>query len=114
MIVDRILGDRVLLKLSEAPKMTKSGIALPDRASHLQPRHGIVQAVGYVPSESAGYRPCLPINAGEMVVVPPKGGLELDVGGDRQWVFDAIDILAVVKEGDNGGVGSDREVVFSD
>lgn len=96
MQVLRMLGDRILVKLDEAISVTRSGIVLPDKAANLQPRFGTVVDVGLLMKQDGEYSPCLKVQIGEKVILPPKGGMELDVDGDRLFVFDSSDALAVV------------------
>ena len=99
MQVDRILGDRVLIRLLGPTKATKSGIVLPDRAASLQPRYGVIVSVGNLLTPNGDYRMCLRVDVGEIVLLPPKGGFEIDsVDGGSLWVFSSDDVLAVVKE----------------
>lgn len=102
MIIDRILGDRVLVRLLDAPKVTRSGIIIPDRSSHLQPRHGVVESVGFLLTPDGTYKKCLRVELNEIVLLPAhgRGGLEIDADGSRLWVFDSSDLLAVVKDTD--------------
>ena len=105
MQVDRILGDRVLIAPIASSNITKSGIVLPDKAAHLQPKHGVVRGVGLLLTPQGHYKHCLRVEVGEIVLLPPKGGLEIDADGERLVVYDSGDVLAVVKE--DGCVGKD-------
>ena len=99
MQVDRILGDRVLIRLLSQTKATKSGIVLPDRAASLQPRYGVIVSVGSLLTPHGDYSMCLRVDVGELVLLPPKGGFEIDsADAGSLWVFSADDVLAVVKE----------------
>ena len=109
MQVDRILGDRVLIAPIPAANITRSGIVLPDRAAHLQPKHGVVIAVGNLLTAAGQYKPCLNVEKGDMVLLPPKGGLEIDADGVRMAIYDSSDVLATLKEtvaiGSSEGLG---------
>ena len=91
-----MLGDRILVSLNDAPRETRSGIVLPDASAAMQPRFGRVHSVGLLRGDSGDYAPCLRVNVGETVLLPPRGGFEIDADGERLFVFDSSDALAVV------------------
>lgn len=97
MQVERILGDRVLIAPITASNITRAGIVLPDQASNLQPKHGVVRDVGLLLTPEGKYQKCLRVDVGETVLLPPKGGLEIDADGERLVVYDSGSVLAVVK-----------------
>lgn len=109
MQISRILGDRVLVSLISSTNTTRAGIVLPDRAAHLQPKHGIVRDVGHLLTTEGEYRPCLRVSPGEIVVLPPKGGMEIDSNGERLFIYDSSDVLAVaietVQDAKSEGIG---------
>ena len=94
-----MLGDRVLVRINEQPRLTRSGIVLPDKSVTLQPRFGVVVDVGLLMKPDGSYSPCLNVSHGETVLLPPagRGGMDIDCDGELLTVFDSSDALAVVK-----------------
>lgn len=97
MQIDRMVGDRVLVRVNEKPRSTRSGIVLPDKSLDLQPRFGVAVNVGLLMTPEGLYAPCVNVRDGETLLLPPRGGMEIDCDGDRLMVFDSSDVLAVVK-----------------
>lgn len=96
MEISRILGDRVLVSLLDSPKATRSGVAIPDWVSRLEPKRGIVRDVGSLLTPEGKYKKCVRAVPGETVLLRPNGGMEIDADGERLFVYEADDVLAVV------------------
>jgi chaperonin GroES len=90
------LGDRVVLKLVEAEKKTKSGIVLPDTAKE-KPQKGEILAVGSGNlNQETGKRVALDVKVGDRVVFARYSGTEIKVDGEEYLIVSERDILAVI------------------
>jgi chaperonin GroES len=95
----RPLGDRVVVRRSEAEEKTAGGILLPDTAKN-KPQRGKVLAVGAGKLTKDGTRRGLQVKAGDTVLFTAWAGDEFREGasGDAILVMREEDILAVVDE----------------
>ena len=91
----RPLGDKVLVKRSEAEEKTAGGIVLPDAAKE-KPKRGIVQAVGDGKLLDTGERSTLQVSKGDQVLFSSYAGTEIKVDGEELLIIDEGDILAIV------------------
>jgi len=91
------LGDRVLVKRSEAEEKTAGGIVLPDSAKE-KPKQGEVIAVGSGRVTDDGERVALTVKKGDRVLFTSYAGNEVKVGAEEFLLMREDDILAVVKE----------------
>ncbi len=91
----RPLGDKVLIKRTEAESKTAGGIVLPDTAKE-KPRRGVVQAVGDGKLLDDGKRHALSVAKGDEVLFSSYAGTEIKVDGEELLILDEGDILAVL------------------
>jgi chaperonin GroES len=91
------LGDRVLVKRSEAEEKTAGGIVLPDTAKE-KPKQGIVEAVGSGRTLDSGERVAPAVKKGDTVLFTSYAGNEVTVDGQEYLLMREEDILAVVKK----------------
>ncbi|MHC4917118.1 MAG: co-chaperone GroES [Planctomycetota bacterium] len=91
------LGDRVLVKRSEAEEKTAGGIVLPDSAKE-KPKQGEVIAVGSGRLTDDGKRVALTVKKGDRVLFTSYAGNEVKVGAEEFLLMREDDILAVVKD----------------
>jgi chaperonin GroES len=89
------LGDRVVVKASEAEEQTKSGLFIPDTAKE-KPQKGVVIAVGEGKYREDGTRVPVDVKAGDTVIYGKYGGTEVKVDGEDYLILRADDIYAVV------------------
>ena len=89
------LGDRVVVKASEAEEQTKSGLFIPDTAKE-KPQKGSVIAVGEGKYREDGTRVPVDVKVGDMVIYGKYGGTEVKVDGEDYLILRADDIYAVV------------------
>ncbi|HEY5517888.1 MAG TPA: co-chaperone GroES [Coriobacteriia bacterium] len=89
------LGDRVVVKASEAEEQTKSGLFIPDTAKE-KPQKGIVIAVGEGKYREDGTRVPVDVKVDDVVIYGKYGGTEVKVDGEDYLILRADDIYAVV------------------
>ncbi|ADL69596.1 MULTISPECIES: co-chaperone GroES [Thermoanaerobacterium] len=89
------LGDRVVVKVTEAEEVTKGGIVLPGTAKE-KPQQGEVLAVGsgeYID----GKRVELEVKVGDKVIFSKYAGTEVKLDGEEYLLLRQNDILAIVE-----------------
>ena len=88
------LFDRVVLKMPEAEKTTKSGIILTESAAE-KPQVAEVVAVG--PGGMVdGNEVVMSVSVGDKVIIGKYAGTEVKLGDDKCVIVRQSDILAVV------------------
>jgi chaperonin GroES len=90
----RPLGDKVVVKPSEAEETSAGGIILPD-AARQKPQEGKVIAVGNGRLLDNGERHTLTVKEGDTVVYSKYGGTEFKLGGDTVVILDEDQIYAI-------------------
>ncbi len=89
------LGDKVVIKVTEAEDKTASGIFLPDSAKK-KPQEGEVVAVGNGRVLDNGGRNELSVKVGDKVLFSKYGGNEVTVDGTDYTILDEDQIFAIV------------------
>jgi chaperonin GroES len=88
------LGDRVVVKMTEAEETTKSGIVLPGAAKE-KPQVAEVVSVG--PGGMVdGKETVMTVKAGDKVLLNKYAGTEVKIDGVEYTILKHSDILAVV------------------
>jgi chaperonin GroES len=87
------LGDKVVVKRSEAEQTTAGGIVLPDKARD-KPQRGEVVAVGDGHVKSDGTKVPLTVKDGDRVIFSSYAGDEIKIGDDEYLLLREGDILA--------------------
>ena len=90
----RPLGDKVVVKPSEAEDKSAGGIYLPDTAKS-KPQEGTVIAVGSGRILDDGSRHALSVSVGDTVVYSKYGGTEFKLEGDTVMILDEDQIYAI-------------------
>ena len=90
----RPLGDKVVVKPSEAESTSLGGIILPDAAKQ-KPQEGTVIAVGNGRVLDSGERRTLAVSVGDVVIYSKYGGTEFKLDGDTVVILDEDQIYAV-------------------
>lgn len=90
----RPLGDKVVVKPSEAEDKSAGGIILPDNAKQ-KPQEGTVIAVGNGRVLDSGERRELTVKVGDVVVYSKYGGTEFKLEGDTVVILDEDQIYAI-------------------
>ncbi len=89
------LGDKVIVRRSEAEEKTAGGIVLPDTAKE-KPKRGMVEAVGPGKLLDSGDRSPLQVKRGDEVLFTSYSGTEVQVNDDKLVVMDENDILGII------------------
>ena len=92
----RPLGDKILLKRTEAESVTKSGIVLPETAKE-KPKRGKVLAVGDGKLLDSGDRAKFQVKKGDEVIFASYAGTEIKVDGDELLILSEDEVLAIVE-----------------
>lgn len=89
------LGDKVVVKRTDAEEMTAGGIVLPDSARE-KPQQGRVLSVGNGRLLDDGSRAQLQVNEGDRVLFSSYAGTEIEIDGDQLLIMAEADILAIL------------------
>ena len=90
------LGDKVVVKRTEAAEVTAGGIVLPESARD-KPQEGKVLSVGSGNILDDGSRSSLQVTEGDRVLFSSYAGTEIDVDGGKLLIMNEADILAVIE-----------------
>lgn len=90
------IGDRLVVKVSEAEEKTPSGILLPDAAQE-KPQKGKVVAVGPGRMLDSGQIVKPEVKKGDTVLFAKYGGTEVTIDGKEYVVLRESDVLAILK-----------------
>lgn len=90
------LGNRVLVKRSEAPK-SKGGILLPDSAQE-KPKEGVVIAAGPGKTNESGQFEAINVKVGDRVLFSSYAGTEVKNPNDAEeyLILSETDILGIL------------------
>ena len=89
------LGDKVVVKLTEAEEKTASGIYLPDSAKK-KPTEGEVVAVGNGRTLDSGQKNTLSVKVGDRVLFSKYGGNEVTIDGEDLTILDEDQVYAIL------------------
>lgn len=89
------LGDRVLVKVSDAEEKTAGGILLPDTAKE-KPQIGEIAQVGPGKSNDDGSLQTMEVKVGDKVLYSKYAGTEIKLGSDEYVLLREQDILATL------------------
>lgn len=90
------LGDKVVVKRTEAEESTAGGIVLPESAQE-KPQEGRVLSVGNGKLLEDGTRGKLQVNEGDRVLFSSYAGSEIEIDGGRLLIMSESDILAIIQ-----------------
>jgi chaperonin GroES len=90
------LGDKVVVKRTEAEESTAGGIVLPESAQE-KPQEGRVLSVGNGKMLEDGTRGNLQVNEGDRVLFSSYAGSEIEIDGGRLLIMSESDILAIIQ-----------------
>lgn len=89
------LGDKIIIKRTEADDRTAGGIYLPENAKE-KPKRGVVQAVGSGRVNDSGDRTPLQVKANDEVLFSSYAGTEVKVDGQELLIMSESEVLAVL------------------
>ena len=92
----RPLGDKILLKRTEAEAVTKSGIVLPETAKE-KPKRGKVIAVGDGKLLDDGKRAAFQVKKGDEVIFASYAGTEIKVDNEELLILSEDEVLAIIE-----------------
>jgi chaperonin GroES len=90
------LGDKILVKRSDADEVTKGGIILPDTAKE-KPKEGTVIAVGQGRSLDNGARAPFTVKPKDRVLFSSYSGSEIQLDGEDYLILSEDEVLAVIE-----------------
>lgn len=90
------LGDKIVVKRTEANEKTDGGIVLPDSARE-KPQQGRVLSVGAGCLLENGSRSKPQVDEGDRVLFTSYAGTEVNVDGSKLLIMSESDILAVLQ-----------------
>ena len=90
------LGDKVVVKRTEAEEITTGGIVLPDAARE-KPQQGRILSVGNGRLMEDGSRSELQVSEGDRVLFSSYAGTEIEIVGSSLLIMNESDILAVLQ-----------------
>jgi len=91
------LGDRVLVKPTEAKETKKGGIIIPDTAKE-KPMEGEVVAVGPGKISDSGTRMEMDIKKGDKVLYGKYSGTEVKIDDVEYLIMSSDDVMAIIHE----------------
>ena len=89
------LGEKIVVKRTDAEEVTRGGIVLPDSAQE-KPAEGKVLSVGEGLMLADGSRAKPQVSEGDRVLFSSYAGTEIDVDGQDLLIMSETDILAIV------------------
>ena len=89
------LGEKIVVKRTEADEVTAGGILLPDSARE-KSAQGKVLSVGSGRMMPDGTRAKPQVSEGDRILFSSYAGTEIDVDGDPLLIMNEADILAVL------------------
>lgn len=89
------LGDRVVIKRTDAEEMTAGGIVLPDSAKE-KPQQGRVLSVGDGKLLASGARAEPQVKEGDRVLFSSYSGTEVTVDDEELMIMGEDEILAII------------------
>lgn len=92
----RPLGDRLIVKPTQAEEVTAGGIVLPDTAKE-KPQQGEVIAVGPGKLQDNGKVVAMEVKTGDVVYYAKYGGTEIKIGTQELVILRQDDLLAVLE-----------------
>lgn len=97
----RPLGDRVVVKRSDAEQKTASGIIIPDTAQD-KPQQGEIIAVGAGARDDSGKIVPLEVKVGDQILFGKWSGTEIKLEGQEYLVMKESDIIGIVDASASG------------
>lgn len=89
------MGNRIVIKPSEAEKKTTTGIIIPDTASKARPKSGKVVFVGRGLTDTKGKVIPMQVKQGDSVVFTEWAGTEIMIEGEKHLIMKEDEVLAI-------------------
>jgi len=89
------MGNRIVIKPSEAEKKTSTGIIIPDTASKARPKTGKVVFVGRGLTDSHGKVIPMQVKQGDSVIFTEWAGTEVVIEGENHLIMKEDEVLAI-------------------
>ena len=105
------LFDRVLVRRSEAPSTTKSGLFLPSSAAEKSLTRDCPCKLAMAKKEDGSVTP-LQVQVNDTVVFSKYAGSEITVDGKELMIFKEEDLLGVITAGSSRGQDEDGTIDF--
>jgi chaperonin GroES len=90
------LGDRVLVKATEAKEQKRGGIIIPDSAKE-KPQEGLIVAAGKGKTTDDGKVIPLDVKVGDKVLYGKYSGSEIKLDDEEYMIMHQDDILGILK-----------------
>jgi chaperonin GroES len=90
------LGDRVLVKASEAKEMKRGGIIIPDSAKE-KPQEGTVVATGKGKTTEDGKVLAMDVKPGDKILYGKYSGTEIKLDDEEYLIMHQDDIVGILK-----------------
>ena len=91
----RPLGDRVLIRRTDADEKTAGGILLPESAKE-KPKEGLIISIGEGKTLENGERSTFSVAKGDRVLFTSYAGTDVKYDGQEYIIMREDDILAIV------------------
>ena len=92
----RPLGDRVLVKASDAAEEERGGIIIPDTAKE-KPQQGEIVAVGPGKRADNGELVAMNVEVGQTIMYGKYGGTEVKLDGEEYLIMSEGDIYGIIE-----------------
>ena len=92
----RLLGDKILVKLTASSDRSAGGVYLPDRAQK-KPQEGTVMFAGPGRLFDSGEHNELSVKVGDRVLFSKWGGDEVSIDGQDYTMLDEDQVYAILK-----------------
>ena len=90
------IRDRIVIKMSEAETVTKTGLVIPDAAAE-KPSQGQVLAAGAGRITEDGTTIPMEVKAGDRVLFSKHAGQTVKVDGEEYRIMREDDVMAIVQ-----------------
>lgn len=93
----RPLHDGVLIRRIEEDMVTSSGLVLPDTAKEKSQKAEVIAVGNGAPQRNGVGRLPMRVTAGQRVLLPKYGGVDVKVDGETLVMFKESEILAIIE-----------------
>jgi len=90
------LGDRLIVQLEKAEKLTPGGLIIPDTADISGNARGVVVAVGRGQRNKFGKIKAMEVQVGDKILVDEHSGDQIEVLGQKVKIIREADVLGIL------------------